>query len=552
MSSKAKQFKFWLIVLAILLGAINAWAYRHTMNPDGISYLDIGGDLLKSSGGALINAHWSPLYPTFLGLALIIFSPSPYWEFALAHAVNFLIYLSALWAFNFFLKRVIAEDRRLHGQNAYPEWIWLALGYGLFLITSLNFITLAALTPDMLLAGLLYLATGLLLKIREGATRATYISIGAVLGISYLARAPMFLLSPLLIAESVFVVENRRKNIINGAIALAAFLAISLPFVFALSIQKGRVTFSDSGKLNYAWHVNKSIPYIGWTEGPNSPRKIFEDPPVLEFKEPIHSTYPLWRDPSYWNEGAPIKIDAPAHMGRVVQSGKELWFMTRRHLFPVALTFLALLFIGKISLRKLFASWPLALPAGAGILMYAVVHTASRYVAPFLALLWLGLFLGTGRERMEKLRISIFAAGLALLFGVIAATNTNEAIRVTRDIRYGEQREPHREWIVAKTLREAGVREGGAVGVIGHHFGAFAAYWAHLLRARIVAEIPQGHLDQFWGKDEKTRKAVLEAFRSAGAEAVVAEIFAEYPPEATAKDGWKKIHNTNWYYYLLK
>ncbi|MEK7085306.1 MAG: hypothetical protein AAB904_02130, partial [Patescibacteria group bacterium] len=166
-------------------------------------------------------------------------------------------------------------------------------------------------------------------------------------------------------------------------------------------------------------------------------------------------------------------------------------------------------------------------------------------------LLWLGLFLGIGRERMAKFRIPIFAAALMLLFGIILATNINETGLAAESIRYGERSEPHQEWVVAQVLEEAGIEQGNKVGVIGHHFGAFAAYWAKLLKAQIVAEIPQGPLDQFWGKDEHTRKAVLEAFRSAGAEAVVAEIVAEHPPEAAVRDGWKKIENTNWYYYIL-
>lgn len=549
---KARQFKFWLIVLAMLLGALHAYAYRHAMNPDGISYLDIGEEFWNGNWSAIVGAHWSSLYPVIIGFFLKISSPSPYWEFAAAHAVNFLIYLFALWAFNFFLTRIIAEDRRLHGLRAYPEWMWLGFGHGIFLITSLNFITIAALTPDMLIAGLLYLAAGLLLRMREGARAGQYALFGAVLGISYLARAPMFLLSPILIAESVLIAGEPRKNIVNGIIALAAFFAVSLPFAGALSLQKGRPTFSDSGRLNYVWHVNVRIPYIGWTEGPNSPRKIFEDPPVLEFKEPIQGTYPLWRDPSYWNDGAPITFNMRGHAHAVLQGIKEIWFITRRYLFPMVLAFLALLIAGKTSLKKFLAPWPILLPAAAGILMYATVHTASRYIAPFLTLLWLGLFLGIGRERAEKIRPLVLGAALALLFAVIIATNINELRHVAESMRYGEKPEFHKEWIAAQTLHEAGIGRGSKVGVIGHHFGAFAAYWAKLAGVKVVAEIPQGPLEQFWGKDEETRKAVLEAFRNAGAEMVVAEIMGESIPQTVQDDGWKKIESTNWHYYLLK
>ncbi|MEK9166221.1 MAG: hypothetical protein AAB846_00630 [Patescibacteria group bacterium] len=552
MSSKAKQFRWALIAIAVILGALHAWAYRHAMNPDGISYLDIGEDFWNGNLGAIVNAHWSPLYPVILGLALKIFSPSPYWEFALAHGVNFLIFLFGLFAFDFFLRQVIATDEQKNQQESFPKWVWLGLGYGIFLITSLNFITLAALTPDMLVSGFLYLALGLLLKIRRLGERKAYLLLGVVLGISYLARAPMFLLAPLFIAESAFLGTERKKNTLNAALAFAIFLAVSMPFVAILSAQKGHFTFSESGRLNYAWHINKSVPYIGWLEGPHSPKQIFHNPNMFAFREPIRSTYPLWRDPAYWNEKVPVHLDLQGHLTAIKQGVHEISFITRRYLLPVAAAFLLLFLLGKVPAKKLLESWPLLVPVLVGIGMYALVYTASRYIAPFITALWLGLFLGLAREKIEKFQLPIFLMAIVLLWSIISFTNASEARLAAKTLRCGEACTPHHDWVVAETLREAGIKKGSRVGVIGHYFGAFGAYWARLARVQIVAEIPQGPLEQFWGKDKKTRREVIAAFGQAGAEAVVAEIVGNDIPPSVGTDGWRKVENTNWYYLLLK
>jgi hypothetical protein len=64
---------FWLI--AIGMGAIRTWATRHTMNADGISYLDMGDAYLRGDWNMALNALWSPFYSWLLGLALFILKP---------------------------------------------------------------------------------------------------------------------------------------------------------------------------------------------------------------------------------------------------------------------------------------------------------------------------------------------------------------------------------------------------------------------------------------------------------------------------------------------
>src|SRR5216683_1711744 len=114
--------------LALALGAAQAWATRFTMNPDGISYLDIGDAYWRGDWHNAINAYWSPLYSWILGFFLKVLKPSAYWEYPLAHLVNFLIYVATLGCFEFFLNSIITEWRRRaetnRGEIGLSEFSW--------------------------------------------------------------------------------------------------------------------------------------------------------------------------------------------------------------------------------------------------------------------------------------------------------------------------------------------------------------------------------------------------------------------------------------------
>ena len=74
-----------------------------------------------------------------------------------------------------------------------PAPLWNILGYSLFIWSSLNLIEVWAVTPDMTVAALVYLAAGLLLKSQQhGSARSSLALLGVVLGFGYLAKAAMF------------------------------------------------------------------------------------------------------------------------------------------------------------------------------------------------------------------------------------------------------------------------------------------------------------------------------------------------------------------------
>src|SRR5687768_17881842 len=96
----------WGVLLT--LAAMQAWGFRHTISPDGIAYLDLSDALLSGHVRELVNAYWSPLYPTLIGLLRLLVSATPlgapYWEFALLHLVSFIGFALSLGAFEWFLR----------------------------------------------------------------------------------------------------------------------------------------------------------------------------------------------------------------------------------------------------------------------------------------------------------------------------------------------------------------------------------------------------------------------------------------------------------------
>src|SRR5262245_25402428 len=57
--------------------AILALSARHSMDEDGLSYLDLASEALHSGPVGLLNGYWSPGYPALLSLALALFHPLP-------------------------------------------------------------------------------------------------------------------------------------------------------------------------------------------------------------------------------------------------------------------------------------------------------------------------------------------------------------------------------------------------------------------------------------------------------------------------------------------
>ena len=188
-----------LICATVALGLVHAWAGRYSMDPDGISYLDIGSALVRRDWTNALNAWWGPLYGWVIGVVIGIVKPSPKWEFPLVHVVNFSVFLLALAAFRFLLHSLVMwrKHRTLDSEIELsvvelPGWALVILGYGLFLWVSLEVETVYEISPDLAVMACVSLAAGMVLRLRISPAFWKFVLFGLVLGLGYWVKAILF------------------------------------------------------------------------------------------------------------------------------------------------------------------------------------------------------------------------------------------------------------------------------------------------------------------------------------------------------------------------
>jgi hypothetical protein len=548
------------------LGIINTWDGRHGMNPDGISYLDIGDAYFRGDWNMAINAYWSPLYSWLLGLALFLLKPSPYYEFTVVHIVNFMIYLCALGCFHFFLIGLLRYHQSWtssvskDGYVTLPEWMLLALSYILFIWSSLYLIGIPLVSPDMCVSAFVYLILGILLRIRmELVSWPMFIILGVVLGFAYLAKTVMFLLAYIFLGCSVFLVGDLRKAIPRVLIALAIFILITSPFILAISNAKGRFTFGDAGKLNYLWHVNRITFYRCWHGEPagsgyprHTTRKLSSMPEIYEFGTPIGGTYPVWYDPSYWYEGIKFNFDLKKQISAfkkniitiirissifktgIIIYGAIIFYFMRRRLW--------------LFMKDVAEHWPLFIPAISALAIYSMVSVEPRYIGPFIVLLWTGIFFCVRLPDSQESRrlITYTTPMLLLIIALIGIQIAPKTYSVVRHLIKGEDTSVHVQWQIANALKQMGVQPGDKLVFNGTPYNA---YWARLARVRIVAEISLEDAITLRELEELVNFQVIQTLVGTGAKFIVIEII---PQKYITNADWQRIGNTDYYVYALK
>lgn len=565
-------------LVAIVLGFLQAWGRRHHSNDglaymgaDGISYLDIGDAYWRGDWPTAVNGMWSPFYSWLTGLTLRLFQPSPYWEFTVIQLLNFALYLVALVAFAFFLRelKLYREMRTNEGDaqsdlSALPEWAWLAFAYALFVWTSLSMNRVARTSPDVLVSALVFVASALLLRIRmRRAGWLTFAAFGLTLGVGYLSKTFMFPLAFVFLAMSLFAHGNVRRAVPRVALACFVFLAVSAPFVIALSRAKHRLTIGDTARLNYAWHVNQITPFIHWQGEPagsgtpaHATRKLFDSPALYEFGSPVGGTYPPWDDPTYWYEGVQPRVSLRQQFKAVARNIILAYGFLFYRFFPGAIiTCLFILFYmsrrrPREIARDVAAYWFLLSPALIASGFYLLVHFEQRYFAPFVVLIGLSLFASVRLPRApesKRLVASLVIVALAMFAFSIGYYSTLELYSTVRDLAPGRAAKQDVQWQVADGLRHMGVAPDDKIASIGNTM--FHA-WPRLARVRVVAEIPSrpgGDVEKFWAGDAALKSRVIDTFARTGAKAIV----AEGVPQWASSDGWQQIGMTNYYVYFL-
>ena len=589
--------------LVLLLGAAHATvAIRQgSMNRDAIEYLDVGAAWLRRDWSEAISATWSPLYALLLSPAALDFVPIGA-RLPLVQVMNFVIFAAAFVAFRALWRELgDAAGRHAAGRSdsvAVPCPSWMLVGHALFAWAVLNLIRMWSVTPDMLLAGLLFVAATLLLRQRDRPPSRTAFLFGVVLGLGYLAKPVMFALGIVYLCIAGFAwtfAQPRRTALVSIGRATVGFLLIALPWITAVSIKQGEPTFGESGTLTYLRYVN-DVSYPFWTDAgsargePIHPaRRIAEGPDVWAFGDSgVGGTYPPGFDPAYWYAGVEPRFDVRRQLEEL--SGNVAFtfeLLVRRLGIPVG----ALLTLLGLSRRRRAeanedpsrlaptAIGPLSLLAMgiAGVALYLPVLAESRYLAAFIVLGFGGALasvrvsVSRGGEAVTRAATLVMIAGLLL---EIMAFNLEGAVQVvgldvsprsflSLDGALGTRAPPagacvpqpasaesgqtgvqrvHGDQVAAARAVAAMAQPGTPVGVIGCAFGS---YWTWLADVRVVAEMPSDQA-RYWAASADRRAEVDAAFAAAGARLLVAEV-----RPASLPAGWELLGDTGLAYRWL-
>ncbi len=489
--SRRRWFLAVLAAVALLLAAGFAWDARYEGDPDGLSYDDIAQQLLRGDAGALANPYWSPLYAVLNAVLIAIFRPTPDRLLPLMHVAGFVMYALATLSFVFFIRqwaRVTAgpED----GNRRFYSVTFFA--WCLYLWASLRLTGVVYPLPDLLTLACVLTAAGICCRIGDAKGESwRFAALGFVLGVGYLGKFSVATMTALLFGAMLLLSGDRRRTGRQIAIAGAVFAMVAAPLVIATSRRVGRFSMGESGRLNFAWHVN-AAPFLwtgpgGFAAGETRVRVVSQEPLAIEFPDPSGSTMPAWYDPTYWHAGLRTHLDAREILTSIKRRLKEA-FRGAEDVVPLLAGILALLSLRRRvrdlhgrreRIVRLLGIW--------GVLIccpFLLVHLEFRYVAGGVFLMCLAGF--RALERISDGRVFLAVTrvvGLAMLTTLVDPSH--RAILHAADAVHHREGTPE-HLIVADGLRALGIHPGDAVAVAGY---GMDAYYAPVAGVRVLGQV---------------------------------------------------------------
>jgi hypothetical protein len=561
-SAKCRFLLIGIAVIAFAVGLLSAWhGGVFSVGDDGVSYLDLSDAWRNHDWLTVANGCWSPAYPVLLGATLSISRPSILWEPVIIRGLNLVLYLGAILAFAFFWREVARSVNRraaaMGTKNRLPVGSWWLLGLALFLFFGVEILGVSLVSPDLTLFSCVLVLAGIIVRIRDGnLSWLLFVWLGAICAIGYLFKAIMFPLTFVFLGVAFLTARQKRSILPRLALTLLVFVLLISPWILMLSRAKGRFTYSDVGKLNYLWFASEGFNDYGypfpWKPAPDEGtpvhpmRELLASPHVFEFRAPFRGSYPLWDDPSYWYEGAKIPFHWKQQLRTVVNA------LTG---YPHLVELQGALLVGALFLilaagchvKEVLRAWYLVLPALTALTLYAISHglVQNRYTAPFLPLLWAGLFAELYLLHLEENFRLLAPLSLAMAIILCLPLAIDLSYNVAQTIRKVHARTffDHYDADVADYLQKIGLHPGDSLGYLQAPEDGTNKYWARLAKMTIVADMSFQDVPAFWQADAATRAKVLAAFRGAGVKAIVA-----YKAPAQARSlGWQRVGSSEYY-----
>jgi hypothetical protein len=594
-SETLRRALFGYLALLLPIGWLAMKFDPYALDGDGMAYMDIA-DLIRAHHWAgVVNAYWHPLYPALLSLAQTVFHTTRSNELHAYYLVNYVIFLASVVALMAFVSALVKLRLRLSARTESEagdpplfgnvstllnkEALQL-LGIGLLVIATGRELSMATIRPDALLQALMLAAFAMLLQSFASESLLYAPAMGFFFGLAYLTKSFAFLIALITIALMMLFqawVQKRKpvRVIAAGALAFIVFAAIAGPYIGALSKQKHRFDFGDSGALNYAWYVSGTVkmhiePSMSADFGSakvnliHPEQQLLAQPGIYSYRAEPYGTYPAWFDPTYFHEHITPVFNAKRLLHRDVRNVVLSFRYLLNH--PEAWILLALLLtcgarFGFTPVRASLHLWRRSVfwlpPVVLGLAIwgiYGLVNIEERYVTLAYLLIVLPIFAAL---LFDGHRIPWPHHTATAMVAFLAFLALGETLRVALDNRRNESAAGlPAAWVqpniveAAKGLNALGVGHGDEIACMGTIACLNDPYWMRLANVRVLTEVynPDAKhlLEEFEGLPNRQR--VEDVLKSQGAKVVVAAFDpGEMTGRTPASAGWIRLGESDLY-----
>jgi hypothetical protein len=591
---ESTRFAYWLRRLWPLycfLAALVTFGYAiydsYQIDGDAVAYMDIGDLMRAHNWPGIINGYWNPLYPAALSVGHILFHPTRYTELHAYYMVNFGIFLLEMLAVVAFTDALIQLRELRESSNApanplpflLDRYALRYLGIAIIVISSQRELSMGKVRPDALLLSFLIFALAFLLK-HFATNHLRYAALmGIALGLAYLTKSFAFVFTFVcILALLAFRFFWQRQSInriaVSAGLVFVCFAIVAGPYIAALSHQKGRFDFGDSGNLNYVWFVagtekmhlqqNQTALFGSSDVQLKHPEKqLLNAPPVFSYKELPYGTYPDWFDTSFFNERIKPHMNLRLQIIVIFQCFMRILRYMCNHPEAYSL-FVVLLLLG----ARLYPAWrPTAnafwlVPFLLGVAtlgIYGIVNVEDRYLsAAFLALLlplFAALRISPARENPTVHNTATHTAASAAIV-LLALLAIGESARTVGELRrhlvfalkptgwYDPE-----IFRAAHALNDLGVGPGDTVACIGTMACTYDQYWARLAGVRILTEIyePMPPLYPYLAA-APNREQAYDIARREGAKVLIGYFEPGFiTGTGPVSAGWQELDHTHFY-----
>jgi hypothetical protein len=525
-------------------GAIVAYTTRYFVNGDAVAYFDMADAFGRQRWVDLLNLHYSPGYAMLLGL---VNKCAGTWfpnELFAAKAVNFFCYILALLALEVLLHQIKTDDEfspSLGRQHI--GWIYFrAAAYGLFLLSSLVYIRIQVVSPDMLEFCFTLLVAAVLVWIKKSDESFTrFVLLGLVTGLGYLCKTPFFPMSVVFLVLSAFYSTSLRRALPRVLVAGIVFLIVGSLLYVPMSSRLGRLSFGESGNYNYAHFVaGRGCPA-------HLPERVWTKPEVDVYSGgSLAATYPVGFDLSYWNEGVKPSFDFQAQSRVFAENLVALvdlnpWL----HVFFLVWVCLQARMGASFSvkLRPPVLAVLFGTISAAGVVLFCLVLVEARYVAPYVFLGLTAILLWPWYGLNHRTIPKVVSVGVILItaFSITVAVMSvwDQTSRSLYDTGSKQSyRKTYLENLAVKDfLHGRGVSRGSLAAILGQP--SLGIYWARLTGLRAIATIsdPQA----FFAVSSEDRAGAINALRSRHFRVILGT--GDYRAQLR-QEGWCRIPGT--------